>query len=397
MIKNHYKIILILCCITSLARFVLDSYLPSLPAIGHYFSMPARDVQLTLTFYLLGFSISQLFYGPLSDRFGRRKIIVFGISIFLLGNLICSLSVSPVMLLIFRLVAGAGAGACGVINRAIASDCFKGADFSRAWSYTTTTLVLTLIVAPVLGGYVQYGFGWRANFFLAAGVTAVVLWIILKYLPETNTRTNTFKLDFRKIFNDYLFILRSRKFVFCTLCYTLAFAGLIAYFQVSPLIYINIFGLTPVEYGWTSLVIALSYLAGGVVVSRLAHHMGIHKLLILGTLVLITGGTLMMLTAYLFADMKLWSILLPAAVYVVGARIVIPNAIAGSMEEFRHLGGSTSALIGCIQMLGSSIVSILIAHCSYHTVLPLSSALTGLGLVTMCVAFFIFPRKTAIR
>ena len=396
MIKKHYKIILILCCITSLARFSLDSYLPSLPAIGHYFVVSAKEVQLTLTLYLIGFGISQLFYGPLSDRFGRRKIIIIGLSIFFLGNLVCSLSISPTMLLVFRLVAGAGAGACAVINRAIASDRFKGVEFARAWSYTTTVLVLTLIIAPVLGGYVQSEFGWRANFFLSTFITATVLFIILKYLPETNTHIDTFTLNFRKVFADYFTILKSRKFLFCTLCYTLSFAGLIAYFQVSPLIYINVFGLTPIEYGWTSLVIAFSYLSGGIIVHRLTHHVGIHVLLVVGTLILIFGGTLM-LTGYLLHEINLWSVLIPAAIYMIGARIVIPNAIAGSMEEFRHIGGSTSALIGCIQMLGSSLVSIVIASFSYRTSLPLSETMMVLGVCTLAISLFIFPKKTVAR
>src|SRR3990167_10551355 len=184
---NRLQIILIICLIASVSRFVLDSYLPSLPAIGQYFLVPDSSIQLTLTMYLLGFSLSQLIYGPLSDQYGRRIVIISGITIFLIGTMICAVATNHTVLLIARLIAGIGAGACGVLNRAIASDCFKGSDLSKAWSYTTTTLVVTLIVAPILGGYVQEVFGWRSNFLLAALCVFIALFVVFKFLPETRS------------------------------------------------------------------------------------------------------------------------------------------------------------------------------------------------------------------
>lgn len=392
MFHNNFRIILILCLISSLGRFVLDSYLPSLPAISDYFNVSDTKTQLTLTIYLLGFSISQLIYGPLSDRYGRRVIILLGMSIFLFGNFVCAIAASHKILLISRLIAGVGAGACGVLNRAIASDCFKGAEFSKAWSYTTTTLVLTLIVAPVMGGYVQDSFGWRANFVLAALFVTAVFIIIFRCLPETNNDFEVSSMKIRNILYTYYKILISRTFFMCTLCYTLAFSGLIVYFQVSPLLFINVFGLTATEYGWSSLIIAGSYLIGGLLVNKLASHIGIRKLLFLGTILLIGGGVSMLL-AYAFNYANLIAVLLSSSIYVIGARIVIPNAIAGSMEEFRHLGGSSSALIGCIQMLGSSVISLLIANFDYNSPFPLAMFLTTLGVMSLAIAFFIKPPK----
>ncbi|MBA3661683.1 MAG: multidrug effflux MFS transporter [Gammaproteobacteria bacterium] len=388
MFRQNLKIILIICLISSLGRFVLDSYLPSLPAISHYFMISDKRTQLTLTLYLLGFSLSQLIYGPLSDRYGRRTIILIGLGIFLTGSLICTLALSPMILLLSRLVAGIGAGACGVLNRAIASDCFKGADFSQAWSYTTSALVLTLVFAPILGGYVQDVLGWRGNFFIATIFVIAVFIIILQFLPETKNSLTQPNLKIRAVIVSYYRILFSKTFFMCTLCYTLAFSGLILYFQISPLLFINVYGLTATQYGWSSLVIAGSYLVGGILVTKLAHHLSIQALLFIGTILLISGGV-MMLLAYYCNQAYLLAVLLPAAVYVLGARIVIPNAIAGSMEEFRHLNGSSSALIGCIQMLGSSMISLLITNFSYKTPYPLGLFLTVLGLLSLTVVFFI--------
>lgn len=390
MLKNNFKIIVILCLISSLGRFVLDSYLPSLPAISDQFSISDATTQLTLTVYLLGFSLSQLIYGPLSDRIGRRIVILCGLFIFLGGSFICSIATSPGVLLISRFITGSGAGACGVLNRAIASDCFEGADFSKAWSYTTTTLVLTLIFAPILGGYVQETFGWRANFKIATLFVAAVILIILKFLPETNHVVSRPKFRMNKILRSYYDIMISPTFILCTLCYTLAFSGLIIYFQVSPLLYINVFGLTPMQYGLSSVMIAGSYLLGGLIVNRMVDRLGIQKLLFLGTCILIVGGASMLLAVYL-DRVNLAAVLFPSAIYVIGSRIVIPNAIAGSMNEFSHLKGSCSALIGCIQMLGSALISLAITKFSYTSAFPLALFFTLLGMISLSTAWFIKP------
>lgn len=383
--NNRFQIILIICLIASLSRFVLDSYLPSLPAISQYFLIPASSTQLTLTMYLLGFSLSQLIYGPLSDRYGRRSIILSGITIFLIGTIICAMAANPTVLLTARLIAGIGAGACGVLNRAIASDCFKGQELSRAWSYTTTTLVITLFIAPILGGYVQEVYGWRSNFLLASVCVFIVLFIVLKFLPETryyNEQYHLLALKPREILQNYYQILTTPLFILCTVCYTLAFSGLIVYFQISPLLLINILGLTPSQYGWYSLFIAGSYLIGGLLVSQLGFRIKIHHSLFLGAILLICGGMLMLI-AYYLQYINVFSIILPSAIYVIGARIIIPNAIAGSMKNFRHIGGSSSALIGCIQMFGSACISLIITNFDYSTPFLLAFTFIALGGISL--------------
>lgn len=385
------RIIVLLCLTSSLGRFVLDSYLPSLPAIGQDFNLTAASTELTLTLYLLGFSLSQLIYGPLSDTFGRRIIMIGGLFIFIIGSLICAFAQSPNMLLIARLITGAGAGSCGVLNRAIASDCFQGPELSKAWSHTTTTLVVTLCVAPILGGYVQEWYGWRANFELAAFYVGLVMMAIIKYLPETNEQKinqTSSSLQLKKILKNYLDILSTRSFITGTACYTLTFSGLIAYFQVSPNLFINVFGLTPSQYGWCSLVIAINYLIGGVLVRHFVHRVGSKNLLLIGTLFLISGG-ISMLVAYMLNFAGIIAILFPAAVYVLGARIIIPNAIAESMGEVRHLSGSSSALIGCLQMLGSSLISLWISKFSHTSSLILALFLTILGCIALAVTCLI--------
>lgn len=390
---GYTRIIILLCLISSLGRFVLDSYLPSMPAIGEYFGISSAGTQCTLTLYLLGFSLSQLIYGPLSDYYGRRTVIISGLAIFIVGNLVCTLAATPNTLLAARLVAGIGAGACGVLNRAIASDCFQGAEFSKAWSYTTTTLVLTLCIAPLIGGFAEEFYGWRANFTLSTLYVGFVLLLIVKFLPETNRRPESSRLSelkFKEVFSNYYVVLTTPSFIAGTLCYTLSFAGIIAYFQMSPIIFIDTFGLTPSQYGYCSLIIAMNYLAGGYIVNHYVDRFGTQKLLMVGTILLILGG-LTMLVAYATHLTNIFAILLISSIYILGARIIIPNAIADSMKGLRHLGGSTSALIGCIQMLGSSLVSLIIASLTSPPLLMLAIVFIILGAMTLTI--FLWGRE----
>lgn len=384
---RYFKIIAILCLISSLARFVLDSYLPSLPAIAATYGITDTAAELTLTLYLFGFSLSQLVYGPLSDRYGRRIVIILGLTIFALGNILCALSNAPEVLMLARIIAGVGAGACGVLNRAIASDCFKGAEFAKAWSYTTSALVITLCIAPVIGGYMQEMAGWRGNFVLSTIFVGVALGFILKYLPETNKQLHVSSFNIKKISRDYLTIFTTREFITGSLCYALAFAGLIVYFQTSPMLFINHFKLSPSTYGWCALVIAVNYLMGGMIVNRFAARMGTRYLLLIGACLMIAGGLIMTIMA-LMGLHHVFAVLFPAAIYVIGARIVIPNAIAGSMEKLRHLNGSTSALLGFMQMLISSVISMWVATFDHATALPMSGFLIGLGFTTLLTVIY---------
>ncbi len=395
--SNYLKIIIIICLISSLARFVLDCYLPSLPAIASVRNTGEQYAQFTLTIYLLGFSISQLFYGPISDVYGRKKVILLGLIIFAIGNLLCTICHSKDLLVLGRLIAGIGAGACGVLNRAIANDCFTGEEFAKVWSYTTNTLVITLCVAPVIGGYIEEIAGWRGNFALSTLLVILTLFTLMTFLPEThrNLLSENKTIKVKKILKDYCTIITTREFILGSLCYAFAFAGLIAYFQVSPILFIEHLHLTPFRYGLCAAIIALNYLAGGMIVNRFVKRLGTKKLLCIGIFLLIIGGISLLITS-VNQNVTIFAILFSSSIYVIGARIVIPNAIAGSMKNLSHLNGSTSAVLGFVQMAISSLVSLLLSLFDNTSSIPLSGFLLLLGLLSLSVLYFTRKMRDAI-
>lgn len=387
MLQKYGKILFLICLISFLSRFTLDSYLPSLPAIQQFFGLTSGHTQFTLTIYLLSFGFSQLIFGPLSDRYGRKKILLAGMILFFMGTCCCGFANSSFVLFFGRVLMGAGAGCCGTLNRTIASDCFKGTDFSKAWSYTTTTLVLALIVAPLIGGLIETELNWSSNFIFSGILIAITFFILIKSLPETHAQSARIQMNVKQVLQNYQMIFTTPSFLISTLCYTLAFSGLIIYFQITPFLFMDQLKLSALEYGLTSLVIAGTYLCGGMIVNRFSKQLGLKKMLLLGTLLLLSSG-LMLTTIVSTGFDNLVGILVPSAIFVIGARIVIPNAVANAFEELRHLKGSSSALMGCIQMLGSTIISFAIAHCNNTNALPLAFFLTGIGAGTLILLFY---------
>lgn len=376
-------IIAMLCLITSTGRFVMDSYLPSMPAMAHDVGASGYSIELTLTAYLLGFGVSQLVYGPVSDKYGRKPVLMIGFIVFLIANTWCALAHSFSELIIARLISGVGIGATGVLNRAIASDCFTGSAFSKAWSYTITTIVLVLMIAPLIGGEIQTLFNWRANFILSTIYIAMVTLIIYCKLPETH-RNQTKRHGLSQVLKNYHLILSSSSFMKGVLCYTLAFSGLIAYFQTSSLLFMTTLHLSSLSYACTFAAIAFCYMTGGYIVNRCVGIWGTDALLNIGLALMMLSGVWMCLWNQI-ASIDVSTVLLPTSLYVVGARMVIPNAIANSFTGLRHLGGSTSGMMGFIQMLGSSMISGIVTCFNFASPVWLSVLFIAISLISLII------------
>lgn len=378
------KIIVILCLTVTVGRFTLDSYFPSLPSIAHFFDSTTSNTQLTLTLYLLGFGMSQFIYGPLSDRFGRRKVMLSGFLIFILSGVLCTFSNSLAFLIFSRLLGGIGAGAGSTLSRAIVSDTYEGINIAKAWAYITTSLMLSLMIAPVIGGYIQDLLGWRYNFFISTLYATLIFLILFLFLPETNLKLNDNALKIKTMIHNYLNLLTHAQFIGYILCSTLAFSGLVIYFQLSPFIFINKIGLSPLTYGWLSLFIANSYLVGGLIVNNFTEKLGMHRMLLIGMSLLICGGIIMLLCASA-GYLNITTILGPSIICVIGSRIIIPNAMAGSLSYFKHIAGYASALSGGIQMMGSAFISYIVAQFHQETQLLLALVFIVNGAISIII------------
>jgi Bcr/CflA subfamily drug resistance transporter len=393
MMNKKSKIIAILCLTVTVGRFALDSYLPSLPFITRYFASTHTEAEMTLTLYLLGFGLSQFIYGPLSDFYGRRNVMILGFCIFTVSSFMCLLSPSIHFLIFSRFLSGIGAGASSTLSRAIISDIYTGVDLAKAWSKVTTSLMVSLIIAPVCGGYIQISFGWRYNFLISTLYALVVLFIIAYWLPETKSKENPSNFKFSIILKKYYFLLKQLKFIAYIGCSALTFSGLTIYFQLSPFLLIDQLGLSARDYGWASLVIAFSYVFSGIILNKYMNDViTMHKMMLSGFFLLVLGGCTMYIFTW-FQPLSVYSVLLPSLLYVVGARIVIPSATAGSLSFSKKFSGIVAAITGGLQMLISSVISCLVAHSNLEFIQLLLMTFTINGICALLIFyFFIFSR-----
>lgn len=389
------QIILLLCLIVIVGRFALDSYLPSITSIMQDFSESTINIQLTLTLYFIGFGFSQFIYGPISDSFGRRKTIMVGCVIFLIGGFICTFATSLLMLILGRFISGVGAGAGSTLSRAIISDIYTGQNIAKAWSYITTSLILSLMIAPVTGGYIQELLGWKYNFLIPTIYGAIILILVYLFLPETNTKFNNNCLNLKVIIYNYYSLFTNYKFMGYNLCSTLAYSGILIYFQLSSLLIMGKMGLSPIIYGKLSIFIAFSYFAGGMIVNLSIHKISMKCLLLTGIILQILSGGFLFISIF-FAWFNLYSLLISVILYTIGARVIIPNATAGSLSFAKNTIGYACALMGGVQMLGGALISYCVMHLQFSLQISLALIFLTIGILSIIIFLTLNIRNIGI-
>lgn len=349
-----------------LGPFASDSYLPSMPAMGHAFQASPNQIQLTLTFYFLGFSLPQLLYGPASDRFGRRKMLILGYSLALAGSIICILSPTIHWLWFGRFVQGLGVAANGALFRTILRDKFHGVRLAEIGSYLGMLFAFFPAIAPFIGGIIQQSWGWEANFYLFIALSLIILGVAVFLFPETAKKLNPDALEPKVFIANYKTLLKNASFMGYALATACAFSGLISYYMVSPYFFQEVLGLTPFQYGLTSFIVTLGLLSGHYLNTKLVSKRGIENMIKAGFWFMLLGGIALLITEFLM-PLNLSLILLSTLLFLIGAGLVFGNSTAGAFHPFPHIAGSAGALFGTLQVLGTAITSYLVALASENT------------------------------
>lgn len=369
--KSNISLLMMIILIGCLGQIGSDIYAPSLPAISHALHTPINWVQWTMSIYLISIGITQLFYGPISEMIGRRKPLIFGMILLLIGSYICFTAQNITTLMIGRCIQGVGAGSCS-LWRAIFRDSFSGTLLAKYGTYMTVGVILIVPAAPALGGYLQQYIDWHASFAFIMIYAAIVIAIIYRSLKETSVHHSNERKTWSFVGKSYQILITSRLFMGYGLAVFLSYGAFFAWFVVGPVLLIHHLHMLPVTFGWiTFLTSAGAMSLGAVVNTKLVDQLGTRMMLRIGWGIMFTAGLLMLL-GYWFLPMNVLTLVVPITILYFGATLIWPNAFAGGFSPFGHIAGFASAIYSSLQMSGAAVQGAILAHLPDQNQLPIA-------------------------
>ncbi len=376
--RNRRVVLLSLTTSSSLGLAASTIYVPSIPAIAHGLLTSITSVQLTFVGYLFAFALGMLVLGPLSDRFGRRRTLVSGMMLSAAASLVCAASPSIEMLIAGRVIQGIGACAGMVVGRALAREIWGREGAAQAIAVLGIAATLTQASAPVLGGYLQMWFGWRANFVVIAAFACLAAALIVRFVPNRGAAPVADATG-QGMLANYRTLITGRRFVGYALAAAGAHAGFHIFAAGAPAVLIGKFGLTPQQYGYYAALPPLGFIVGSFLSSRLANRLGINAMIAIGATVLIPAGAVLLTLALLHVTGP-FVIVGPMMFVCCGSGLVTPNATAGSLSANPGIAGSASGLVSTIQMAGAASATAALSLGPAGSPVVLALIIAGAGL-----------------
>ena len=364
--------IAIICAFAATGTLATNIFLPSLPKMADALNTSSAAVTSAITIYLAVFAVGQLVVGPLSDRFGRRPLILAGLCIFIAGTVWCSFARDLAGLLIGRAVQASGVCAASVLARAIARDLFDGQMLAKVMAMITNATAAALGFAPILGGMLDYWFGWRSEFVFVALFAAFAAVAYAGFVGETNLSDRA-SINPLMIAGSYLELVRDVRFFEPARTSFLIMVGLFAIFSGAPRVLLESFGFSPITLGLLFAGVVFVVFGGGALAPKLSARLGLLRATLVGLGFTVIGGTAL-LVAVVVAKNSFLAFLVTAAIFLLGLGIASPLSSAAALSPFGGKAGVAAALLGFSQMAGAAAGAVLAATAS-------SDPALGLGIV----------------
>jgi MFS transporter, DHA1 family, multidrug resistance protein len=382
--KQQFTLILILGALSTISPFSIDMYLPGFPAIAEDLHTDISMVQLSLTSYFAGIAAGQLLYGPLLDRYGRKRPLYAGLTLYILTSLACALIHSPDALIGMRFLQAVGGCAGMVAAQALVRDLFPVEKTAQAFSWITLVIAISPMIAPAVGAYVTAAFGWQTVFIILAALTGMILAGVYFVLPPGRAGDPELSLLPKAVVRNFATVIKQPQFLLYTLAGGVATAAPFAYIAGSADVFMNIYGVSEKQYGWIFAFIAFfiigstqlnhfllkRYSSGQIIRTTLLYQAVVGVCLITGTLFLSPGKY--ELTALI-------------ALFLAGQGLTNPNANALSLAPFSKHVGSAASLAGSFRMAMGGLVSALVSVFHNGSAMPMIGVMVGCTLTGLAI------------
>ncbi len=358
-------------------------YAPSLPSIVAGLGVSEDRVQATFTVYLAAFALGQLVIGPLADRYGRRIVLITGLIVTALSSIVCALAPSIDVLLIARIVQALGSCAGPVVARAMVRDIYDGPRLTAAVSTMAMTIALAPAIAPVIGGQLEVWLGWRSCFWFVAGLSAFLAVMVVVRIPETNRHASSGSL-LAVSAESYWRLLRDPVFMLFTLMTAGSSAVFYAHTSGSAPLLVGQGGMNPALFGWAATCPPLGFMTGSLLVNRLARHVRLHRLMGVGSSLLVLATTGIMLSAWILGFLSPWAYFPLMYLVGVGNGLTMPGAGVRGISRHPRIAGAAAALAGFIQMGGGAIGTVAVILFAQGHAVELGLVMMGSALTVFC-------------
>jgi DHA1 family bicyclomycin/chloramphenicol resistance-like MFS transporter len=374
--SNRSRLILILGLLSAIGPFSIDMYLPGFPAIAASLQTTPEMVSYSLSSYFIGICAGQMICGPLLDRYGRKRPLYAGLSLYILSCIGCALAPTIEVLIFFRFFQAVG-GCVGIVApRAIIRDVFPVEENARIFSLLILILGVSPIIAPTAGGYIISHFGWHTIFVILATIGLLMLLAVIWFLPESKKPDPAFSLKPKPILKSFYKVITNPQFFTYSLTGATASAGLYAYLAGSPFVFMELFHVTPQQYG---LIFAL--VAGGLITSSQLNNLLLKKYssnqIVMVSITVQSVVAIILLAGTLSHLLGLGGTIICIFLYLCCQGFSFPNSSALSMAPFTKEAGSASALMGSVQMAMGAAASGLVGLLSNNTPVPMTGVMAG--------------------
>ncbi len=374
----HAPILVLITAMLMMQPLSTDLYLASLPSLASGFQVPVATVQLTLSLFVIGFGSAQLIIGPLSDRYGRRPVLLIGLALYLVASILCGLAESIDLLIAARFIQALGCCTAVIVARAIVRDAYPPENSARVIARASTWIALAPIIGPILGSYLQVTFGWRAAFVALGLFSSMVFAASVMHLPETNQHKNPRAIELSGMLANYRLVLSSRVFWSNALPGAVSYGIIFSFISGSSFVFINVLGVPTANFGYCFALGVSGYMTGTLICRRLLKSISAAQALRMGTACSMGAG-LFFLAATLIG-LSHWSMMVVAMfVAMVAHGINFPVTQSGAVAPFPAQAGTAAGLMGALFMLFAFIIGSVVGATHNGTLYPLALIVCLLG------------------